>query len=251
MLAACDTLRSEGFDDPFNMNVNYAGAREIEFNSILTSLGGTLIHDDNTPGWNTDTGLAAANRLLAISERCMSDAGRSMSIDDAQAALLAGTLPMARTWADRASSIDDPDRSDVVGLIEFEASLRTSAGSDRNAPSFTIYLSIPADSTADPELAFWVVMAGADLESQNAAAAYSTVARRSAAHPDAPRNSAVVARSLAEGVGPRSKSPAQSIAREAIGEAVWAIIQHGADPAKELAKAEAAYIEQATKAGHL
>ncbi len=251
LLAACDTLRSEGFDDPFNMNVNFAGAREIEFNSILTSLGGTLIHDDNTPGWNNETGLEAANKLLAVSERCMSDAGRSMSIDDAQAALLAGTLPMARTWADRASSMDDPDRSDVVGLIEFAASLRTSAETARNAPSFTIYLSIPAGSTAAPELAFSVAMAGADLESQNAAAAHTTVARLSATHPNAPRNSAVAARSIAEGVGPRTKSPALSIARDAISQAVWAIIQHGADPADELARAETAYIEQATKAGHL
>ena len=251
LLVACDTLRAAGFDDPFNMNVNFAGAREIEFNSILTSLGGTLINDDNTPGWNTEQGLQAANTFLAVSQRCMSDAGRAMSIDDAQAALLAGTLPMARTWADRAAAMDDPNRSDVVGLIEFEVSLRTSADSPRNAPPFIVYLSISADSTADPEVAFQVIMAGADLESQNAAAAHTTVARLSATHPNAPRNSSAAARSLTEGVGPRTKNPALDIAREAVGDAVWAIIQHGADPASELARAEAAYINEATKAGYL
>ena len=45
--------------------------------------GGTLINDDNTPGWNTDVGLAAANKILAISDTCMSEAGRGLSIDDA------------------------------------------------------------------------------------------------------------------------------------------------------------------------
>ena len=251
LLVACETLRDAGFDDPFNMNVNFAGAREIEFSSILTSLGGTLINDDNTPGWNTDAGLAAANKILAISDTCMSEEGRGFSIDDAVAALRSGALPMARTWADRAAAMDDPEKSDVVAVMEFGPSLRTDAGTPRNAPPFTIYFSIGTDSTVDPELVFRVVMAGADLESQNAAAAHTTVARLSATHPDAPRNSAVAARSMAEGVGPRTKSPALDIARNVIGDAVWAIIADGADPADELAKAEASYIEQATEAGHL
>ena len=121
----------------------------------------------------------------------------------------------------------------------------------RNAAPFIVYLSIPADSTTDPALAFQVIMAGADLESQNAAAAHTTVTRLGATYPTPPRNNTVAARSVAEGVGPRTKSPAQDIARQAIGDAIWAIIQHGADPANELAKAEATYIETATNAGYL
>ena len=231
--------------------VNFAGIGEVEFNSILTSLGGTVINDDNTPGWNNDIGLAAANKILAISETCMSEAGRGFSIDDAEAAMRAGALPMATTWADRAAAMDDPEKSDVVGLIEFGPALRTNADSPRNAPPFTNYFSISADSTVDPDLVFQVIMAAADVESQNTAAAYTTVARLGATHPDAPRNSEVAARSMAEGVGPRTESPALDIAREVIGDAVLAIIGHGADPATELARAEAAYIERATQAGHL
>ena len=108
-----------------------------------------------------------------------------------------------------------------------------------------------SDSTVDPDLVFQVIMAAADIESQNAAAAHTTVARLGATHPDAPRNREVAARSMAEGVGPRTESPAIHIAREVIGGAVLAIIRHGADPATELARAETAYIERATQAGHL
>ena len=251
LLVACETLRAAGFADPFNVNLDSAGVRALEFDNILKSLGGTLINDDNTPGWNNAAGLEAANTLLAVSETCMSDAGRGFSIDDAEAALRSGTLPMAMTWSDRAAAMDDPAISDVVGKIEFAPALRTHAGSARNAPTLTLFLSIPEGVTVDPELVFLVIMAGTDLESQSAAAAHVAMARLSAAHADAPRNSAAVAQSVAEGVGPRSGNPALSIARVLLGEAVWAIIQDGADPAAELAEAEAAYIEQATAAGYL
>ena len=77
----------------------------------------------------------------------------------------------------------------------------------RNAAPFIVYLSIPADSTTDPALAFQVIMAGADLESQNAAAAHTTVTRLGATYPTPPRNNTVAVRSVAEGVGPRTKHP--------------------------------------------
>lgn len=49
---------------------------------------------------------------------------------------------------------------------------------------------------------------------------------------------------------PWTYSPELNIARKVISDAVLAIVQHGADPATELARAEAAYIEQA-KTGEL
>ena len=251
LIAACGTLKDAGYDDPFNMNLSAGWAWEIEFSNVLKSLGGVVLNDDNTPGWNTPEGLEAANRIVQISDACMSDAGRTFGIDDAEAALRAGELPMATIWASRAAQMDDPENSLVVGLIEFLPALRTSADSLRNGPAFVDYYSIPAGGSVDPEFVFQVVMAALDLESQNAAAAHAAVARLSATHPDAPRNGEASALSVAEGVGSRTKNAALPIAQGALGDALLEITASGVDPAAALADAEAAYNEEATAAGFL
>lgn len=251
VIAACAVLKDAGFDDPFNMNLSANWAWEIEFSNVIKSLGGVILNDDNTPGWNTPVGLDAANRIVQISDNCMSDAGRTFGIDDAEAALRAGELPMASIWASRAAQMDDPENSLVVGIIEFLPALRTSADSLRNGPAFVDYYSIPAGGSVDPEFVFQVIMAALDLESQNAAAAHAAVARLSATNPDAPRNGEASALSVAEGVGSRTKNPALPIAQGVLGDALLEITASGADPATALAEAEAAYIEEATAAGFL
>ena len=251
VIAACAVLKDAGFDDPFNMNLSANWAWEIEFSNVIKSLGGVILNDDSTPGWNTPVGLEAVNRIVQISDACMSDAGRTFGIDDAEAALRAGELPMASIWASRAAQMDDPENSLVVGLIEFLPALRTNADSLRNGPAFVDYYSIPAGGSVDPEFVFQVIMAALDLESQNAAAAHAAVARLSATNPDAPRNGEASALSVAEGVGSRTKNSALPIAQGVLGDALLEITASGADPATALADAEAAYIEEATAAGFL
>ena len=251
VIAACAVLKDAGFDDPFNMNLSANWAWEIEFSNVIKSLGGVVLNDDNTPGWNTPVGLEAVNKIVQISDSCMSDAGRTFGIDDAEAALRAGELPMASIWASRAAQMDDPENSLVVDIIEFLPALRTSADSLRNGPAFVDYYSIPAGGSVDPDFVFQVIMAGLDLESQNAAAAHAAVARLSATNPDAPRNGEASALSVAEGVGSRTKNAALPIAQGVLGDALLEITASGADPAAALAEAEAAYIEEATAAGFL
>ena len=251
VIAACPVLKDAGFDDPFNMNVSANWAWEIEFSNVIKSLGGVILNDDSTPGWNTPVGVEAASRIAQISDACMSDAGRTFGIDDAEAALRAGELPMASIWASRAAQMDDPENSLVVGIIDFLPALRTNADSLRNGPAFVDYYSIPAGGSVDPDFVFQVVMAALDLESQNAAAAHAAVARLSATNPDAPRNGEASALSVAEGVGSRTKNAALPIAQGVLGDALLEITASGADPAAALADAEAAYMEEATAAGFL
>lgn len=249
VVAACGVLKDAGFDDPFNMNLSANWSWEIEFNSVIKAIGGKVLNDDNTPGWDTPEGLAAVNAILALNDACMSDAGRAFGIDDAEAALRAGELPMATIWASRAAQMDDPENSLVVGIIEFGPALFTNADSLRNGPGFVDYYSIPADGSVDPEFVFLAIMAAVDLESQNAAAAHASVARSSASNPDGPRNGAASAVSVAEGVGTRSKSPALDIVSTILGDALLEITASGADPATALADSAAAYIEEATAQG--
>lgn len=251
VIAACGVLMDAGFNDPFNMNLSAGWAWEIEFSNLLKSLGGSVVNDDNTAGWNTPEGMEAVNKIVEISEACMSDAGRAFGIDDSEAALRAGELPMATIWASRAAQMDDPENSLVVGLIEFGPAIKTNADSLRNGPAFVDYYAIPAGGSVDPETVFLAIMAAIDPESQHAAAAHAAVARLSVSNPEGPRNGEASAVSVAEGVGARIKNPALPVAQAVLGDALLEITASGADPAQALADAEAAYIEEATAAGFL
>jgi multiple sugar transport system substrate-binding protein len=249
VIAACGVLQEAGFDDPFNINLSATWSWEIEFSNMIKSLGGDILNDDNSPAWNSPEGLEAVNKLVEISDACMTDAGRSFGIDDSEAGLRAGELPMATIWASRAAQMDDPENSLVVDLIEFLPSIRTTPDSLRNGPAFIDFYSIPAGGEVDPELIFKVIMAATDLESQNAAAAHAAVARSSATNVDAPRNGAASQVSVAEGIGARRKSVALPVAQGFLGDALLEITASGADPAAALADSEAAYIEEATEQG--
>jgi len=251
LIDACGVLGAAGFDDSFNLNIGAGWAIDIEFFSIIKALGGDVLNDDDTPAFNSAEGLAALEYLIALRDACMSDAGRLFSIDDVQAALQAGELPMAHIWASRAASMDDAENSLVVGGITFAPSLYPEAGSLRTGPAYTDLYGIPAGGSVDPEAIFLVIMAGLDLESQNAAAEFAAVSRASASNADGPRNNAVLSQSVAEGVGAQSTSPARPLASAAIGNALLEVLQNDADPATALADAEATYIAEATAAGFI
>ena len=251
VIAACGTLSDAGFDDPFNINLSANWAWEIEFSNMLKSLGGNIVNEDNSAGWNTPEGLEAVEKLVEVSNACMSDAGLAFGIDDAEAALRAGELPMATIWGSRAAQMDDPENSLVVDIIEFAPAIRTTSDSLRNGPAFVDYYAIPAGGSVDPEVIFQVIMAAIDPESQDAAAAHAAPARLSASNADAPRNGPASVASVEEGVGPRIKNPALPVAQGVLGDALLEITASGADPATALADAEAAYIEEATAAGFL
>ena len=251
LIEACGVLRGAGFDDPFNMNVAANWANDLEFHDIMMSLGGRYLNADNSPAFNSPEGLAAVEHMVAIRDACMSDAGRTFSIDDAEAALRAGELPMASIWASRAAAMDDEENSLVVGQIVFAPALYAEEGSLGTGGAFVDLYSIPAGTSVNPEIIFQVIMAATDLESQNAAAAHAAVSRNSASNPDGPRNSAALLQSIAEGVGAQGKNPALPLVQGAIGDELLEVLQNDADPATALANAEARYIEEATAAGFM
>jgi ABC-type glycerol-3-phosphate transport system substrate-binding protein len=252
LIDACGVLKGAGFDDPFNMNLSANWAWEIEFFNILGTLQpGDIINEDNTPAFNTEEGIAAASKIVEISDACMSDAGRAFGIDDAEAALRSGELPMAEIWASRAAQMDDPENSLVVDKIGFGPALRTNADTIRTGPAFVDYYAIPAGGDVDPETVFLTLMAAIDVESQDAAAAFAAVARLGATNPDAPRNAEASAISVAEGVGSRTKSAGLPLAQGFLGDALLEITSNGADPATALAEAEATYLKEAATAGFL
>ena len=251
LIEACGVLRGAGFDDAFNMNVAANWANDLEFHDIMMSLGGRYLNADNSPAFNSPEGLAAVEHMVAIRDACMSDAGRTFSIDDAEAALRAGELPMASIWASRAAAMDDEENSLVVGQIVFAPALYAEEGSLGTGGAFVDLYSIPAGTSVNPEIIFQVIMAATDLESQNAAAAHAAVSRNSASNPDGPRNSAALLQSIAEGVGAQGKNPALPLVQGAIGDELLEVLQNDADPATALANAEARYIEEATAAGFM
>jgi len=167
VIAHCGVLADEAsIDLPFTIQLHAGWAWRIEFTNMLGAFGGQLMNDDRTPAFNSDEGVQALEKILEVVEACMGDEGLTYSIDDSQIAMATGGLAMAHTWASRAASMDDPDFSDFVGQIEFAPAPRALPDGPHGAPFGGASYSIPANTTADPELLFLTIMEALDEESQ-------------------------------------------------------------------------------------
>lgn len=251
VIAACPQLRAAGFDVPFTINLHADWAWRIEFSNFVKALGADIINEDRTPAFNNAQGVAAAEQMMRVVDDCMGPAGLAYSIDDTQAGLQTGELPMASIWASRAAAMDDPEASSVVGEIEFGAALRVEgASSVRTGPAYGDFLMIPRNTEVDPEVIFRAIMGATDSESQSAAAAFGAVSRQSASNPDGPRNGAAATVSIDEGVGLNSIDPALAIANATLGKWLQQI-PDGVSIADALANAEAEYLAEAAAQGLL
>lgn len=249
LIAACPAVEAAGYSVPFTMNLHADWAWRIEFTNFIKSFGGDILNDDSTPAFNSPEGIAAANKMLEVIDACMGAEGLSFSIDDSQAALQVGELPMASIWASRAAAMDDPEASAVVGLIEFAPSLRGDPNGLRNGPGFADFYAIPAGTEVDPDFLFRLIAAAVDEESQTEAAAEGIVSRGIEVE-GGPRNGEAALVSINEGTGPDSQDPALSLANTALG--TWLVqLTEGVSVEEALANAEQDYIDEATAQGFL
>lgn len=251
VIAACAPLKAAGFDVPFTMNLHADWAWRIEFSNFVKAFGADLINEDRSPAFNNAEGVAAAEQMMRVVDECMGPSGLTYSIDDTQAGLQTGELPMASIWASRAAAMDDAEASSVVGEIEFGAALRVSgASSVRTGPAYGDFLMIPRNTEVDPEVIFRAIMGATDLQSQSVAAAFGAVSRNSATNEAGPRNGAAATVSIDEGVGLNSIDPALAIANAAVGKWLQQI-PDGVSIEDALANAEQEYLAEARAQGLL
>ncbi len=251
VIAACEAMDEAalGIDFSFGMVLSAGWAWSLEWFNIYSALGGELFDENNRPVFNSETGVAAVTLLNRVVDACLGEDGLLLSTDDLQAGIANGSIAMGHMWASRAAMMDNPELSDVVGLIEFAPALYPAEGSRRGAIPWADYLAIPATSGVDPELAFSIIMEAADTQSQTAATALGLVPRNSASAA-APRYASAALQTIAEG-GPVATNPARAIADAALGQFLPMVAAGQMSAQEALDAAAARYLEEATAQGFI
>ena len=252
VIAACEVLRDEpSIDLPFTMNLHAGWAWEIEFMHFIRSFGGEYFNDDNTPAFNSEAGIAGLTKMKEVIDACMGAEGLTYSIDDSEIGMETGTLAFVNIWASRANNMDDPEKSDFVGIIGFApAAAPNPEGGALGGSAYIDAYSIPKRIDVDPDLAFRIIMETFDFESQLAGADHGPVIRTSVGAAGAGgRYLEALALTVAHGVGSPSLNPAAPLARTALGNWLPLVGTGDITPQEALDNAAAEYLAEATAQG--
>ena len=252
VIEVCNSIGLENpdFDFPFAVNLSAGWAWEIEFFQMLRAFGGDYLNEDSTPAFNSEAGVNAVNKLVEVADACMGDVGYSFGNNEIEVAVQLGTLPFTNLWASRAANMEDPDRTDLVGVIKFAPAPRATADGPRAGSAWNDYYMIPANTTNDPDLIFQVIMEAADERSQRDAAELGMTTRLAVAEYGGTYLPAA-GQTIAEGIGIYSKNPANGIVRAKLGEFL-PLVGTGDMTAEEALNAAAeAYTQEAKDQGYI
>lgn len=135
-----------------------------EFVNMYMGHGGSFTNDDKTPSVNNEAGIAALEKLKAITE-FMDPEYLVSDSTYVQKQFQQGDIAMANLWASRAGAMNDEAESSVVGKVQFAAAPVAVEGSP---PATTIWWDgavIAANITdEEAEAAFKLIMEGMDEE---------------------------------------------------------------------------------------
>ena len=133
----------------------------VEFTNALASLNGRYFEPGSTlPAFHREQGIAAVEAMRAMLP-FMTPNALSSNTDDVMNQLQQGTAAMGLLWASRASRMDDPVASKVVGKMAFAAAPAVLAGGLPAAHLWWDGVAMPrslAGSTARREAVFHVLM---------------------------------------------------------------------------------------------
>lgn len=253
VIAACEVLADENsIDLPFTMNLHAGWAWDIEFAHFIRSFGGQYVNEDNTPAFNSEAGIAGLTKMKEVIDACMGQEGLTYSIDDSEIGMETGTLAFINVWASRAPGMDDPEKSDFVGMIGFAPAPAPNPDGPYGGSAWIDAYSIPATTDVDPDLAFRIIMETVDFDSQMMASELGLVTRTSVGEAGGGgRELDAVSLAVAGGVGAYPMVPAVELARTALGNWLPLVGTGEMTPEEALAAAEEEYISEATTQGFL
>jgi ABC-type glycerol-3-phosphate transport system substrate-binding protein len=252
VIAACEAMDTDALDIDFafGMVLSAGWAWQLEWENLFLAYGGQLLDENNMPTFNSEAGVAAVDLLVDVVNACLGQDGLLLSTDDLQAGIANGSIAMGHMWASRAAMMDNPEQSDVVGLIEFAPALYpNSDGTKRGGIAWADYLAIPAASAVDKDLLFQIIMQAADAASQAEATQFGLVPRASAQE-GAPRYSTAALQTIAEG-GETITNPARAVAATALGQFLPRVITGELTAQAALDGAAEVYITEATARGFI
>ena len=252
VIAACGVLEAEeSIDVPGTLTLYAGWAWDLEFNQMLGSQGVRYLDESNMPLFNGPEGVAAVEKIMEVAKACNKEEGMTYSIDDSEVSMETGAQAFSFTWASRGANMDNPEKSQFVGGINFSPAPRFSADS----PYYGAFgggasLAIMNGSSVDKELLFQIIMEATDYDSQVEAAKLGIASRKAIAEVATARYYEAAMTTIAGGI-PSAFNAANGLASTALGN--WLpFVYTGEYTAQEaLDKAAEEYIEQAKAAGYI
>ncbi len=219
-----------------------------EFINMFYGFGGDLVNDDNTPNIANRRGVRALQTMKALT-KYMDPEYLASDSTYVQQQFQQGKIAMANLWASRAAAMDDPNESQVVGLVTM-ASAPTVGGV--GIPASTLWWDgvVIAKNISDAEAsaAFMVAMEGMDremVEANNDAAVWLIEGY-------VPGNAAAGASATARnGARPYASNASVGAMHTALGNGIAAYLTGDKGALTTLKDIEAAYTTAAKEAGLL
>ncbi|RMD94361.1 MAG: extracellular solute-binding protein [Alphaproteobacteria bacterium] len=245
VLAAAEKIKQAGVVDyPLGGTFKAGWNLGEEFVNLYLGEGGEFFGPGNMPAINNEKGMRALEVMKAMTAY-MDPEYLASDSTFVQQQFQQGKIAMANLWASRAGAMDDPDESQVVGLVKMAAA---PMGSVRPASSLWWDGIVIAKNQTEKEAeaAFRVAMEGLDremVEANNDLAVWLIEGFK-------PGPAAVGAIATAEkGAAPYPASTQMGIMHTALGNGIADYLTGKKDAATTLADIEAAYITAAREAG--
>lgn len=136
VLTAAAAIQEAGVVDyPLGATMKSGWNLAQDFVNMFNGFGGTFVNDDNTPGVNSEAGLAALDMMMRMTE-FMDPEYLVSDSTYVQQQFQQGRIAMANLWASRAGAMNDEAESQVVGLIGTASAPTTMEG---GTPATTLW----------------------------------------------------------------------------------------------------------------
>jgi len=252
VIAACETLQAdESIDIPGTLTLYAGWAWDLEFNQMYGSQGFRYLDADNMPTFTGPEAVATVEKMMAVAKACNGEEGMTYSIDDSEVAMETGGQALSFTWASRGANMDNPEKSQFVGGINFSPAPRFSAdGKYYGAYGGGASFAIMSGSKVDKELLFQIIMEATDYESQVKASELGIASRLKVADVATARYYKAAMTTIDGGI-PAEFNPASGLASTALSNWLPLVTTGDYTVQEVLDKAAAEYIEQAKAAGYI
>ena len=168
-IAVCEALKDiPEIEYPMAMCADKGNGAATEFVNMMYGADADFFDENEYPIFNQAEGVACLEKLITLASYCPPGV-TSATNDDTMVLMQTGKIALMNTWASRASYMDDPTVSAVVGRVDYSAAPLHAEGKYPYANLSTDYMVIPANIKGNHEAAF---LALAEMTSEEAQTYY-------------------------------------------------------------------------------
>ena len=250
MLAAARVLKEKepGIEFPIAQTFAKGWDSATEFANIFAGFGGRFFKPGSAqPDFNSDAGVKALETMRAMTA-FMTPNYLASNSDDVMNQFQQGKAAMGVLWASRASRMDDPAASKIVGRMAFAAAPAAVAGGPSATHLWWDGVVMPKNLGGDRETVFQVLMEALDEETMSKGNDL-TIWVRSAYKPT--RFGSGVSASAKAGAPIWPMQPFFSLAHGEIGKVIPDVLTGAMSPKAALDAAAAAYVKAAAEKGFI